>query len=164
MVDEYDKLYTVQLAVDTTVSIAKVFPNFETYLYKDLAPTIHTPQKVSCRYTVLFLWHAEFAISILVKPYKTIPISDLPKYGETKDIYYLAFHWRNMDVGDWEDTDVIDVVDETRSPAMYESSWVDYLFSYEYLGIRKGETVQLYKFIGLDIPMVQVLRRQLRTI
>lgn len=151
MVDEYDKLYTVQLAVDTTVSIAKVFPNFETYLYKDLAPTIHTPQKVSCRYTVLFLWHAEFAISILVKPYKTIPISDLPKYGETKDIYYLAFHWRNMDVGDWEDTDVIDVVDETRSPAMYESSWVDYLFSYEYLGIRKGETVQLYKYYWMRI-------------
>ena len=87
MVDEYDKLYTVQLAVDTTVSIAKVFPNFETYLYKDLAPTIHTPQKVSCRYTVLFLWHAEFAISILVKPYKTIPISDLPKYGDTSGLF-----------------------------------------------------------------------------
>ena len=56
-----------------------------------------------------------------------------------------------MDVGDWEDTDVIDVVDETRSPAMYESSWVDYLFSYEYLGIRKGETVQLYKYYWMRI-------------
>ena len=152
MVDEYDKMYTVQLAVDTTVSIAKVFPNYKKGIYWDIDPTTsHTPQKVSCRYTVLFLWHAEFAISILVKPYKTISISDLPKYGETKDIYYLAFHWRNMDAGDWEDTDVIGFGDETREPIMYERFWSDYVFSYKYLGIRKGETVQLYKYYWMRI-------------